>query len=152
MIRFRAGREMSGDRIAGQFDVRMETTTTTTTTLAYGAPLSWRQRRGVRVAAVAVLTCALVACAYVWGPAAWERATLVLAQRRCSSGVMPADVVAFEEDPARAAALRDSNSAYTRGQGSLTGAALFSTPSALLRYPPGRLLSNMPGRLNAVNT
>jgi hypothetical protein len=70
---------------------------------APGAPVRRRKlvRRIVRL--LLILSAGLVV--WRWGPAAWDRAKLLYWQRQCLTFRFPPDVVLYERDPAKAAAL-----------------------------------------------
>jgi hypothetical protein len=70
---------------------------------APGAPVRRRRRIKRVVQLFALLGVGLAA--WRWGPAARDQATLLYWQRECLRFEFPADVVLYERDPARAAAL-----------------------------------------------
>jgi hypothetical protein len=70
---------------------------------APGAPV--RRRKRVRRAMLLVVLVGVVLAAWRWWPAARDQVTLLYWQRRCLNFEFPPDVVLYERDPTKAAAL-----------------------------------------------
>src|SRR5687767_1551538 len=73
--------------------------------LVYAPPPRWHRRRRFRVALLAVLVLGLAGAGWRWGPAGWKHAQFLHWQRQCLAYSPPPDLVVYETDPTRAAAL-----------------------------------------------
>jgi hypothetical protein len=107
------------------------------------------RRKWARRVGWALLLAITLGAAVQWGPRLWRQAQILSTQRRCMSFTLPADFVAYEEDPLAAAALlaREPQSyapyRLARQRGSVatqpapTRAAMYQDTTLLAQHFPG---------------
>jgi hypothetical protein len=120
-----------------------------TAQLDYTSAPRWHQRRRMRLVIVALALAALLVPGWIYFNPIKARAILILAQRRCASGLLRPGQVVFEEDPTEAASLLREHG-YVPGGSRISHSAVVAMPSALVNYPRGRLIGTAGGNTQAV--